>query len=386
MNSMLYIVYGIGADSVGLVGAITSPISQVRGNIVDMRQDVMHGLFTIYLVVDLAKATAPVKEFRGIVEKISSDTGIKLSIEKYTPIPRGVDRKNMLVTLVGKDKPGIIATITEKLGMYNINIEVSDVVARENIFLMDLLCDVSKSALPTENLKAAIREAMLSIRINTMFQTDDVFNKKKKIIMFDIAQSFMEAAFMREIMKHAGIKPEALDKTTPEQTDLAYMHTSAGLLEGLPLSVIDTVMNAIEITRGTLELLQTLKIMGYKIGLITNGFSFFTNAIRSHIGIDYAYGFELPVDDDTQAIVGDLSVGLMHPVERPKIITNIIRAECIEEEDITIISDTDIDYPTTPGIRLAFNMKVLLDLVNQHALSRESLTGLLRSFGFPRLS
>jgi phosphoserine phosphatase len=276
-------------------------------------------------VVDLAKATVPVKEFRGIVEKISSDTGIKLSIEKYTPIPRGVDRKNMLVTLVGKDKPGIIATITEKLGMYNINIEVSDVVARENIFLMDLLCDVSKSALPTENLKAAIREAMLSIRINTMFQTDDVFNKKKKIIMFDIAQSFMEAAFMREIMKHAGIKPDALDKTTPEQTDLAYMHTSAGLLEGLPLSVIDTVMNAIEITRGTLELFQTLKIMGYKIGLIANGFSFFTNAIKSRIGIDYAYGFDLPTDDDTQAIVGDLPMGLMQPLDRLKIIEKIIQ-------------------------------------------------------------
>ena len=230
----------------------------------------------------------------------------------------------MLVTLVGKDKSGIIAAITEKLGMYNINIEVSDVVARENIFLMDLLCDVSKSALPTENLKAAIREAMLSIRINTMFQTEDVFNKKKKIVMFDMAHSFMEAAFMREIMKHAGIKPEALDKTTPEQTDLAYMHATAGLLEGLPLSVIDTVMNTIEITRGTLELLQTLKIMGYKIGLITNGFSFFTNAIKSRIGIDYAYGFELPVDDDTQAIVGDLPVGLMQPLDRPKIIADIM--------------------------------------------------------------
>ena len=383
---MLYIVYGIGADSVGLVGAITSPISQVKGNIVDMRQDVMHGLFTIYLVVDLAKATVPVKEFRGIVEKISSDTGIKLLIDKYTPIPRGVDRKNMLVTLVGKDKPGIIAAITEKLGMYNINIEVSDMVAREKIFLMDLLCDVSKGALPTENLKSAIREAMLSIRINTMFQTEDVFNKKKKIVMFDIARSFMDHDFMHEIMKHAGIKPEALDKTNTEQADLEYMYATASLVEGVPLSVIDTLMTTIEITQGTLELLQTLKIMGYKIGLISNGFSFFTNTIKSRIGIDYAYGFELPVDDDTQAIVGDLPVGLMQPLERPKIIANIMSAEGIEEEDITIITDTDIDFSTTPGIRLAFSMKVFLDLLNQHALNRESLTGLLRSFGLPRLS
>ncbi|HPE44906.1 MAG TPA: ACT domain-containing protein, partial [Deltaproteobacteria bacterium] len=210
MNRMLYIIYGIGADSVGLVGGITSPIAAVRGNIVDMRQDVLHGLFTIYLVVDLGEATVPVKEFRAIVDRISAETGVKLSIERYTPTPRGVEKKNMLVTLVGKDKSGIIATITEKLGAYNINIEISEVVAREDIFLMDLLCDVSSSALPTENLKTAIREAMQAIRISTMFQTEDVFNKKKKIILFDVAGSFMDALTMREIMIQAGIQRQSV--------------------------------------------------------------------------------------------------------------------------------------------------------------------------------
>lgn len=57
MRSMLYIVYGIGPDSVGLIGGITSPIARVGGNIVDMRQDVLHGLFTIFLVVDLRQAS-----------------------------------------------------------------------------------------------------------------------------------------------------------------------------------------------------------------------------------------------------------------------------------------------------------------------------------------
>jgi len=384
MNSMLYIVYGIGTDSVGLVGAITSPIAQVKGNIVDMRQDVLHGLFTIYLVVDLAKATVSVKEFRGLVDKIASDTGLKLSIEKYTPIPRGLEKKNILVTLVGKDKAGIIAAITEKLGTYNINIEVSEVVARENIFLMDLMCDVSHSALPTDNLKAAIRDTMLSIQISSMFQAEDVFNKKKKIIMFDIAHSFMDSTTMREVMKQALIKPEALMRSGSDETDLAYMHATASLLEGLPLSVIDTVMNATEISQGTQELLQTLKIMGYKIGLISGGFSFFTNALKKRLGIDYVYAFELPIDDDSQAVIGDLPAGLMQPVDRAKIVSGIIKAERIDEEDITIISDKDIDYPTTPGIRLIFNMKVMLDLVNQHALSKDSLTGLLRGFGIPR--
>ena len=384
MNSMLYIVYGIGNDAVGLVGSITSPIAEVKGNIVDMRQDVLHGLFTIYLVVDLAKASVTVKEFRGIVDRISGDTGLKLAIDKYTPTLRGFEKKNMLLTLVGKDKSGIIATISEKLGKYNVNIEMSEVVARENIFLMDLLCDVSKSALPMDNLNAAITDSMLSIQINTMFQTKDVFNKKKKIVMFDVGGSFIEDKTLQEIIRQAGIKKEQLGKSDPDETDLSFMHATAGYLENLPLSVIDVVLNAMEISQGTHELIQTLKIMGYKIGLISNGFSFFTNTLKSRLGIDYVFGFDLPIDDDSQSIVGDLPAGMMKPLDRTKIISSLKTAERVEGEDITIISDLDRDYPSTPGIRLFFNMKVLLDLINQHALSSESLTGLLRSFGIPR--
>ncbi len=385
MNSMLYIVYGIGTDSVGLVGAVTSPLARVKGNIVDMRQDVLHGLFTIYLVVDLAKALVSVKEFRGLVDKIANDTGLKLTIEKYTPIPRSFEKKNMLLTLVGKDKSGIIAAITEKLGKYNVNIEMSDVVARENIFLMDLLCDVSKSVLPMNNLKAAIRESMLSIQINSMFQTEDVFNKKKKMVMFDISGSFIDSQTLNEIIHQTGIKREDVYRTDENQTDLTFMHKTTQHLENLPLSVIDTVMNAITFSQGTHELLQTLKIMGYKIGLISNAFSIFTNAVKARLGINYVFGFDLPMDDDAQTIIGDLPEGLMHPLEKDKLISGIKATEHIEEEDISMISDLDRDYPSTPGIRLILDMKVVLDLVNQHALSRESLTGLLRSFGIPHL-
>jgi phosphoserine phosphatase len=383
MNTMLYIVYGIGNDSVGLVGAITTPISKAGGNIVDMRQDVLHGLFTIYLVVDLSKAAISVKEFRGLVDKISSETGLKLAIDKYTPILRGSGKKNLLLTLVGKDKPGIIATISAKLGTYNINIETSEVVARENIFLMDLLCDVSQSALPMDNLETTIRDIMQAIQINTMFQTEDVFNKKKKIILFDIAGSFIEPQTFEEIMHQAGIRKGELCRVGEDESDLSFMHTTAGFIENLPLKVIDTIIASIEVSQGTHELLQTLRIMGYKIGLISNGFNFFTNPISERLGIDYAFGYELPVDDDSQCIIGDLPAGLMHSLERTKIIASIMERENVDQENITVISDQDIDYPTTPGIRLHFNMKVMLDLVNQHVLSRESLKGLLRSFGIP---
>jgi len=382
---MLYIVYGIGTDSVGLVGAITSPIARVRGNIVDLRQDVLHGLFTIYLVVDLGAATVTVKEFRAIVDRIAADTGLKLAIEKYTPMAGSAQKKNMLVTLVGRDKSGIIAAITEKLGTYNINIEVSEVVAREEVFLMDLLLDISRSALPTDNLKAAIRDTMRAVGIDTMFQTEDVFNKKKKVILFDISGSFMDSATLREVTMQAGIEASALSRSDPSETDLAYMHRSAAMLEGLPASVIETLLQSVSFSMGTRELVQTLRIMGYRIGLITSAFSFFAQDMQKRLGIDYAFGYELPMDDDSQAVIGDLPAGIMQGVDRTRIIADVMALERVAQEDITLISDVDAEYPMTPGIRTIFDLKVMLELLNQHALSRESLTGLLRGFGIPRV-
>ena len=385
MNSMLYIVYGIGNDSVGIVGEITAPISQVSGNIVDMHQDVLHGLFTIYMVVDLKGASVSVEEFLSLLGKITHETGVSLSMEKYSPIPRSSEKKNMLVTLVGQDKPGIISAITEKLGKYNINIETSEVVARESIFLMDLLTDVSHSALPMENLKAVVKEIMQAVDINTMFQSVDVFNKKKKIVMFDITGSFIDADTLREIVEQTGISKEVLCRGLADETDISFVHKTCGYLEGLPLKVIDAIVDTIEISQGTQELLQTLKIMGYKIGLVSNGFTFFTDPIRQRLDIDYAFGYKVPVDDDSKTVDGDIPVGLLQGIDREKIIDSVMDLEGVSVDDITIISDQNLDYPLTPGIRLKYDMKVMLDFMNQHILSKDALTGLLRSFGVPEI-
>jgi phosphoserine phosphatase len=335
-------------------------------------------------VVDLGAATVTVKEFRAIVDRIAADTGSS-SPSRNTPQWPGAPEEEHAVTLVGRDKSGIIAAITEKLGTYNINIGDLRGGGPEEFFSWTSCGDISRSALPTDNLKAAIRDTMRAVGIDTMFQTEDVFNKKKKVILFDISGSFMDSATLGEVTRQAGIDARALSRSDAGETDLAYMHRSAAMLEGLPASVIETLMQSVGFSMGTRELVQTLRIMGYRIGLITSAFSFFAQDVQSRLGIDYAFGYELPMDDDSQAVIGDLPAGLMQGVDRARIIADVMAKERVEQEDITVISDGDPEYPATPGIRIVFDLKVMLELLNQHALSRESLTGLLRGFGIPRI-
>ncbi|MHB8866704.1 MAG: ACT domain-containing protein, partial [Pirellulaceae bacterium] len=164
----LYVVYGLGSDAVGLVGSITAPISQVGGNIVDLRQDVLHGLFTIFLVVDLSDTEMRIEDLTEMVRKIGEDTGLELSVDNYNPTPRDPDKKNVLLILVGNDRPGIISSISEILGKYKANIEFAQSIGREGVFLTELLTDISHSLIPLENLQATVRKAMADVGIQTV--------------------------------------------------------------------------------------------------------------------------------------------------------------------------------------------------------------------------
>ena len=189
MREKLYIVHGAGPDAVGLVQQVANPIAAVGGNIVDLRQDVMHGLFTLFMVVDLGGCELKAEGFRGLVAEIAEDTGLQLAVEKYHPVPRSADRKSLLIILVGRDRPGVIARISEQLRGYRVNIEFTRMVARAGVFLMELHVDITHVVLPLENLMGVLRQEMAVVGITAQFQVADVFTKKKRIVCFDLGAS-----------------------------------------------------------------------------------------------------------------------------------------------------------------------------------------------------
>jgi phosphoserine phosphatase len=147
------------------------------------------------------------------------------------------------------------------------------------------------------------------------------------------------------------------------------------------MDVIDTVLSAVTPTAESMELVQTLKVMGYKIGLVSTGFSFFTDHVRKLTEIDYAYGTSVQVDDDARVLVGELSTDDLGGHDIDTVLSRLRTVEKLDQEDITIITDEGCDRP--PGIRFDFPLEIVLDCFNQHVVSQENLLGLLGSFGLP---
>ncbi len=378
-----YVVHGMGRDDVGLVGQITTAIAEANGNIQDLRQDVLHGLFTVYMVVDLANSRLDPEDFPAMIQQISGNTGLRITAEPYMPVPRRPDKQNLLMILVGMDKPGIIAASSALLGKYNANIEFAQTIAREGIFLMELLTDVSHVAIPVENLKRTIRQELEAMNIRAIFQDDQVFNKRKRILLFNQEASFLDPPTREEIQQQTQVDAAELARIYDFQQPIRSLQNAASRLDGLPLDVVQTVLSSVKPTPGSMELMQTLKVMGYKIALVSNAFSFFTDSICKKLDIDYAFGIPLQVDDDARSVIGELAADESGSHDLPGVLAQLKTAEGVETEDVTTIDDKGSDG--TPGIRLEFDLEVLLDCFNQRVMSKQNLIGLLGSFGILHL-
>ena len=83
----------------------------------------------------------------------------------------------VIITVIGKDKSGIIAKVSTLIAESNVNIEdISQTIVQGN-FTMIMLCDMSKSKLSLkelgENLKVLGQEIGVSIHV----QHEQIFNE-----------------------------------------------------------------------------------------------------------------------------------------------------------------------------------------------------------------
>ena len=86
-----------------------------------------------------------------------------------------------IVTVVGKDKVGIIAEVCTLLSKNNVNIlEINQTILQE-FFTMTMLVDVSKSIVPFADLKAALAEKGGDMGLKIRIQSEEIFEAMHRI-------------------------------------------------------------------------------------------------------------------------------------------------------------------------------------------------------------
>ena len=386
LNDDLWVISFLGKDRPGLIRDILDEPAQQNVNIVDMDQRVMQGIFVMSVVADFSKARVTARELQAWLSKKAGDLGIQFN---FLPLGQYRGRRRSkkslhVVTILAKDRAGIIRDVANVAAREEINIERASVTARGDLisieFLMDFIdCDDG------DDCKAVLKKDCEQLGLDVVIQELGRSRKEKRLIVFDMDMTIVDFEIINKLAGFAGVDEQVKAITeramNGEMDFKESLRQRVRLLKGMPERSLQEIASDLRLTPGSEELLHHLKHVGYKIALISGGFTYFTDVLKEQLGFDYTFANELEIKDGF--LTGEIKGEIIDAEAKGRIIYQLAELEKISPDSIVAVGDgaNDCLMIKNAGLGVAFNAKEVLKKVSDGSLSRENLLGLLNVLG-----
>ena len=225
------------------------------------------------------------------------------------------------------------------------------------------------------------------MEMDSSLQKDDMFRRMRRLICFDMDSTLIQTECIDELADRAGVGDEVraiTERAMRGELDFRESFTQrVALLRGLDVSVMQDIAEHLPITEGVERLMYVLKRCGYKIAILSGGFTFFGNYLARCFGIDYVYANELEVGDDgrlTGRFVGDVVDG----TRKAELLRLLAQVEKVDLAQTIAVGDGANDLPmlSAAGLGIAFHAKPRVVANARQSISTMGLDGVLYFLGF----
>jgi predicted amino acid-binding ACT domain protein/phosphoserine phosphatase len=364
----IYVVSGMGRDVTGLVSLVTAIISDARANIIDLEENVFHGLFSIFFTVDLTGAATSGLQFIAKMQAVANQSGLQIIAEKQRLLPRPRERRLMRLLLLGKDRPGIVSCATFILANNGVNIEGAKMISRGELFAMEMELDWGASPCPGPLIERGVAAEMRKAGIRCFFQRDDFYRRRPRLLVLAPARNLLEEALRNELAAGAG-KAAGGGKR------------NAAALAGMKVETIARITGGLRCNSEGDDLLHALKGMGWVVALLVNGLDLFLDPLRGHQCIDGVYSDRLLTDRGR--LTGKVEQLARDDAGRRALVASIAREKGIAPADTVVVgpaSPADIAVPEL-GVRVLLDKENFRSLVGKQVITAAQVPAILAAFG-----
>lgn len=387
-----------GPDRPGLTAAITGILARAEVNILDIGQAVIHDTLSFGILIEMAGGEVMADVLKDVLFR-----GYELDQQvRFTPV--SVEEYGRWVT--GQGKPRHIVTLLARRVTAEHIARVSEITARYglNIDHIDRLSGRIPEGLPADQGKGCIefsvrgepgdpsqlRAEFLTIaqqlNVDIAFQQDSIFRRNRRLVVFDMDSTLIDAEVIDELAKAAGVGDkvsEITERAMRGELDFkASFRERMALLKGLPESVLEEIAASLRLTEGAETLISQLRRLGYKTAILSGGFNYFAEGLQKRLGIDYVYANALPVER------GLVTGGVVEPIvdgeRKADLLRELAQREGISLEQTIAVGDGANDLPmlSIAGLGVAFRAKPLVKQSAKQAISTLGLDGILYLLGF----
>ena len=387
-----------GQDRPGLTSALTGILASYDVTILDIGQSVIHDSLSLGLLIESPQDTESCPVFKDLLFKAHE---LNLNA-RFTP----VNENDYEHWVEAQGKPKHIVTILGRQITARHLARVTVAVA-ENGYNIDQISRLSgrlSLATPEEQRKGASVQLSLSgevqdipdmhakflhisqeMDIDVAVQEDNLYRRSRRLVCFDMDSTLIQAEVIDELAKVAGVGQQVA-----EITELAMrgeidfsesFRRRMALLEGMDESVLQGIAESLPITDGAERLISHLRHFGYKVAILSGGFTYFANYLKEKLGIDYVYANQLDFENGklTGKVKGDIIDGNM----KAKLLAQLAEEEGISTEQVIAVGDGANDLPmlSIAGLGIAFHAKPIVKEQAQHSIATLGLDAILYLLG-----
>lgn len=396
-NEELILLNINGTDRLGVTAKLTEILAQNNANILDIGQADIHNNLSLGILIQCDASTSGeiLKELLFKSYELGVNIRFKpISPDEYTEWVSMQGRNRYIVTILGRKLTAKqIAGVSRIIAEQDMNIDdIKRLTGRipldENERTPKASVEFSVRGTPKdkEKMKADFLKLATELQVDISFQEDSMYRRMRRLICFDMDSTLIETEVIDELAIRAGVGDEVKAITeSAMRGEIDFTESfrrRCALLKGLDVSVMQEIAENLPITEGADRLMRVLKKVGFKIAILSGGFTYFGNYLKQKFGIDYVYANELEVIDGklTGRYLGEVVDGK----RKAELLRLIAQVENVDIRQTVAVGDGANDLPmiSIAGLGIAFHAKPKVKATAEQSISTIGLDGILYFLGY----
>jgi phosphoserine phosphatase len=398
MNELILLTLS-GSDKPGVTAGITTILAKYDVEVLDIGQAVIHNTLSLGLLLKVPQEAESSPLLRDLLFKAHEMNMVPrfepVTLEEYASWVGAQGKSRHIITLLARRVSAEhIAKVTEVAARYDLNIDnISRLSGRVSI---DAVEEVSSKACVEFSVRdmsadeAEVRATLLTLAselgVDIAFQRDDIYRRNRRLVVFDMDSTLIEAEVIDELAKEAGVGEQVSEITEAAMRGEIDFNESfkrrVALLEGLDESVLEGIAQRLKMTEGAEQLMSQLKRTGYKTAILSGGFTYFAKFLQKRLGFDYIHANELDIQDGK--VTGKVVGTVVNGERKAELLREIAAKEGVSLEQTIAVGDGANDLPmlSIAGLGIAFRAKPLVRENAKQSISTLGLDGILYLIGF----
>ena len=386
-----------GTDRPGVTAALTEILAKNNAVILDIGQADIHNNLSLGILFQSSEGNSGdiLKEL--LFKSYELDVNIRfnpITEEAYNQWVSMQGKNRYIITILGRKLTARqIAGVTRIVADKDMNIDdIKRLTGRipldENARTPKASVEFSVRGTPRdkEQMKADFMKLSAEQEMDISFQEESMYRRMRRLICFDMDSTLIETEVIDELAIRAGVGDQVKAITEAamrgEIDFCESFRQRCALLKGLDVSVMQEIAENLPITEGVDRLMRILKKVGFKIAILSGGFTYFGNYLKQKYNIDYVYANELEVENGklTGRHVGDIVDGK----RKAELLRLIAQVENVDIRQTVAVGDGANDLPmiSIAGLGIAFHAKPKVKATAKQSISTIGLDGILYFLGY----